>query len=267
MFVRAHRRRPRRHRRAGRARRRQPAPDGRAQPLARRAGPPAGAHLPGRRLRRACSTRSGSTSSIVTTVDATHDEYIVAALEAGRDVITEKPMTVDAAALPAHPRRGRARPAGAVAVTFNYRYNPVHEAVRRLLAARRDRRDRLGALRVAARRAARRRLLPPLAPRQGQLRRPAGAQGRATTSTWSTGGSARRPVEVYAAGPAVLLRPRPARRHGYARDYDRGARRARGRGRPVRAATWPTTRGCASSTSTPRPTTATTATATSSPPA
>src|SRR5688500_12222321 len=33
---------------------------------------------------------------IVTSVDATHDTYIVAALRAGRAVITEKPMTVDA---------------------------------------------------------------------------------------------------------------------------------------------------------------------------
>jgi len=32
---------------------------------------------------------------IVTTVDATHDEYIVKALEAGCNVITEKPMTTD----------------------------------------------------------------------------------------------------------------------------------------------------------------------------
>ncbi len=71
---------------------------------------------------------------LVTTVDATHDEYIVAALEAGRDVITEKPMTVDA---------DRARrillaeqaSTGRVTVTFNYRFNPVHEEVRRRLAA------------------------------------------------------------------------------------------------------------------------------------
>ncbi len=74
---------------------------------------------------------------IVTSVDATHDEYIVAALGAGRDVITEKPMTVDAARctrILTAAREARERGAGSVAVTFNYRYNPVHERVRQLLA-------------------------------------------------------------------------------------------------------------------------------------
>jgi predicted dehydrogenase len=72
--------------------------------------------------------------ALVLTVDRYHDEYIVAALDAGRDVITEKPMTIDAgrcrAILDAVARTGRS-----VAVTFNYRYNPVHEAVRRVLAS------------------------------------------------------------------------------------------------------------------------------------
>jgi predicted dehydrogenase len=72
--------------------------------------------------------------AIVATVDRTHDEYIVAALEAGRDVITEKPMTTDA------PRCRRIldatrRTGHRVTVTFNYRYNPVHAKVRELLAA------------------------------------------------------------------------------------------------------------------------------------
>jgi predicted dehydrogenase len=70
---------------------------------------------------------------LVTSVDRTHDEYIVAALMAGRDVVTEKPMTIDAPRcrriLDAVERTGRD-----VRVTFNYRYNPVHEAVKRLLA-------------------------------------------------------------------------------------------------------------------------------------
>src|SRR5688500_14208254 len=34
--------------------------------------------------------------AIVCTTDATHDTYIVAGLKAGRDVVTEKPMTIDA---------------------------------------------------------------------------------------------------------------------------------------------------------------------------
>jgi predicted dehydrogenase len=70
---------------------------------------------------------------IVTTVDRTHDSYIVDGLEAGCDVITEKPMTVDAPRcrriLDAVGRTGRH-----LAVTFNYRYNPIHEKVRELLA-------------------------------------------------------------------------------------------------------------------------------------
>jgi predicted dehydrogenase len=70
---------------------------------------------------------------LVTTVDRVHDEYIVAALEAGRDVVTEKPMTIDAARceriLDAVRRTGRH-----VTVAFNYRYNPLHAAVREVLA-------------------------------------------------------------------------------------------------------------------------------------
>jgi predicted dehydrogenase len=71
---------------------------------------------------------------VVTTVDRFHDDYIVAALDAGVRVVTEKPMTIDAARC----RRILAALAGSPAdlvVTFNYRYNPVHEAVKRILAA------------------------------------------------------------------------------------------------------------------------------------
>ncbi len=70
---------------------------------------------------------------IVTSVDSTHAGHIVAALDAGCDVITEKPMTVDAPSceriLDAVDRTGRR-----VQVAFNYRFNPVHEMVRTLLA-------------------------------------------------------------------------------------------------------------------------------------
>src|SRR3954451_10064853 len=70
---------------------------------------------------------------LVSTVDRYHDRYIVAALEAGCDAVTEKPMTIDAARcrsiLDAVARTGRR-----VTVTFNYRYNPLHERVRELLA-------------------------------------------------------------------------------------------------------------------------------------
>jgi predicted dehydrogenase len=70
---------------------------------------------------------------VVTTVDRYHDDYIVAALSAGCRVITEKPMTIDAQRcrriLDAVKATG-----GEVTVAFNYRYNPVHEKVRELLA-------------------------------------------------------------------------------------------------------------------------------------
>ena len=72
--------------------------------------------------------------ALVTSVDRTHDEYIVAALQAGCDVVTEKPMTTDV------PRCERILDAVAqtgrhVAVAFNYRYNPLHEKVREVLAS------------------------------------------------------------------------------------------------------------------------------------
>ena len=56
----------------------------------------AGAHLPGRADFAAMLDTERVDVVLVTSVDVTHDEYIVAALRAGRDVVTEKPMTVDA---------------------------------------------------------------------------------------------------------------------------------------------------------------------------
>lgn len=60
---------------------------------------------------------------IVTTMDRYHHEYIIKALEAGCDVITEKPMTVDEdkvnSILEAEARTGKA-----VTVTFNMRFMP-----------------------------------------------------------------------------------------------------------------------------------------------
>ncbi|SDK10179.1 Oxidoreductase family, NAD-binding Rossmann fold [Nonomuraea maritima] len=69
---------------------------------------------------------------IVTTVDAAHARYVCAALDAGRDVIVEKPLTTDAdgcAAIAAAAERS----SGKLIVTFNYRYSPRNSAVRRLL--------------------------------------------------------------------------------------------------------------------------------------
>lgn len=69
---------------------------------------------------------------IVTTMDRTHDDYIVRALRAGCDVITEKPMTIDEMRalriLDAIEETGKT-----VRVAFNYRYAPHHSKVRELL--------------------------------------------------------------------------------------------------------------------------------------
>ncbi|BCL18053.1 Gfo/Idh/MocA family protein [Micromonospora sagamiensis] len=155
---------------------------------------------------------------LVTSVDVTHDEYVVAALHAGCDVVTEKPMTVDA------PRCQRildavARTGRQVRVAFNYRYNPLHEKVRQLLADgavgeigsvhfewlldvrhgadyfRRWHRDRAnsGGLMVHK------------------------ASHHFDLVNWWLDAT---PVEVYAAG-RLFFYGEHGRRHGYARDYDR----------------------------------------------
>lgn len=69
---------------------------------------------------------------IVTTVDATHSEYIIKGMEMGANVITEKPMTTDEqkceAILQAEKKTGKN-----VTVTFNYRYSPHRAKVYELL--------------------------------------------------------------------------------------------------------------------------------------
>jgi predicted dehydrogenase len=69
---------------------------------------------------------------IVTTPDATHDDYIVRALDAGCDAITEKPLTTTPEKaqriLDACRRTGRH-----VRVLFNYRYSPPRTQVKDLL--------------------------------------------------------------------------------------------------------------------------------------
>ena len=69
----------------------------------------------------------------VCTKDSTHDDYIVRALRAGCDVITEKPMTTDAAKcraiLDAQRATGRR-----VRVAFNYRWAPFRTKVKELIA-------------------------------------------------------------------------------------------------------------------------------------
>jgi predicted dehydrogenase len=69
---------------------------------------------------------------IVTTMDRTHHRYIIRAMQAGCDAITEKPMTVDVqkcrAIFKEIDRSGKN-----LAVTFNYRYAPRASKVKELL--------------------------------------------------------------------------------------------------------------------------------------
>ena len=70
---------------------------------------------------------------IVTSPDYTHAQYVVAALDAGCDVVVEKPLTT--ALEPARAIAGAARDAaGRLIVTFNYRYSPRNSALRRVIA-------------------------------------------------------------------------------------------------------------------------------------
>jgi predicted dehydrogenase len=69
---------------------------------------------------------------IVTTVDSEHDQYLIQAMELGCDVITEKPLTTDAAKasaiFAAQERTGRN-----LRVAFNYRYAPAYTRFRELI--------------------------------------------------------------------------------------------------------------------------------------
>jgi predicted dehydrogenase len=69
---------------------------------------------------------------IVTVPDHLHHDYIVRALRAGCNVMTEKPMTIDLgklkAVLDAQRETGRA-----VTVTFNYRYTPARTQLKDIL--------------------------------------------------------------------------------------------------------------------------------------
>jgi predicted dehydrogenase len=77
---------------------------------------------------------TGAERVVVTTPDYTHADYIVAALEAGVDVVTEKPLTIDAASC----RRifaARAASGRSVRVMFNYRYSPPRTLVKQVLTS------------------------------------------------------------------------------------------------------------------------------------
>lgn len=70
---------------------------------------------------------------VVCVPDAAHARYVTAALAAGRDVVSEKPLATTQAGLRDIVAAERAS-RGTVRVAFNYRYNPAHTEVRRLLA-------------------------------------------------------------------------------------------------------------------------------------
>jgi predicted dehydrogenase len=70
---------------------------------------------------------------VVTSVDHTHADYISRALNAGRDVITEKPLTIDADGCRTIVEAAE-RADGELVVTFNYRYSPRNSAVKQLLS-------------------------------------------------------------------------------------------------------------------------------------
>ncbi|WP_326549731.1 Gfo/Idh/MocA family protein [Micromonospora sp. NBC_01813] len=155
---------------------------------------------------------------LVTTVDRTHDEYIVAALHAGCDVITEKPMTVDVPGcrriLDAVAQTGRG-----VRVAFNYRYNPLHERVRQVLADGEI--GEVGSVHfewlLDVRHGADyfRRWHRDKANSGGLMVHKAGHHFD-LVNWWLDAV----PVQVYAAG-RLFFYGEPGRRHGYARDYDR----------------------------------------------
>lgn len=71
---------------------------------------------------------------IITSPDHTHAGLIVRALDAGADVVVEKPLTIDAAGCraiaEASERTGRS-----VVMTFNYRYAPRNSALKQLVAS------------------------------------------------------------------------------------------------------------------------------------
>lgn len=71
---------------------------------------------------------------IVTTMDSTHHEFIIKGLNAGINVISEKPMTTDEfkcqAILDAERKSGKR-----LIVTFNYRYSPHRQKLYELLRA------------------------------------------------------------------------------------------------------------------------------------
>lgn len=69
---------------------------------------------------------------IVTTPDYTHADYIVEALEAGADVVVEKPLTINAEGCQ-RITRAVEQTGRSVIVTFNYRYSPRNSALKDII--------------------------------------------------------------------------------------------------------------------------------------
>ncbi|KAI9631781.1 oxidoreductase [Dioszegia hungarica] len=71
---------------------------------------------------------------VVTTIDHTHDEFIIPALERGIRVLTEKPMTTDVAKCQRILNAVK-ETKGTCQVLFNYRYNPCHWKIEEVIAS------------------------------------------------------------------------------------------------------------------------------------
>ena len=70
---------------------------------------------------------------IITSPDYTHAAYIVTALEAGADVAVEKPLTINEEGV-RNIADAATRSGGDVTITFNYRYSPRNEALKKVIA-------------------------------------------------------------------------------------------------------------------------------------
>ena len=73
---------------------------------------------------------------IVTTVDATHHQFIIEGLNRGLDVLTEKPMTTDEIKCQ-RILDAEKNSEGTLIVGFNYRYSPHHTKIKELLVNQR----------------------------------------------------------------------------------------------------------------------------------
>ena len=73
-------------------------------------------------------------AAIITTVDATHAKYIISAMEAGCDVISEKPVTTDEHMLN-EIFQSRRRTGKNLTVTFNARFMPIFMRVKELVCS------------------------------------------------------------------------------------------------------------------------------------